>query len=202
MIVDAVVFFEQLSEANFLTDTPMLNSGIDIPLEWDPDIFLVAVNDNQSVTINLDLFKFDKNMMKWTFYAQLKSNVPNTGNANISLPASVTRVAPDLVAVRITLSEEVIVHDPCLKDIAEWTNLVYTEGNDNQNYRACLSWAIKEGDIGSMLSNRLPSCPPNVRTAILDTMYAEDFRINHYRNFFHPNADRCFRQTTFTQLVT
>ena len=195
------MFFEQLSEANIITDTPMLKSGIDILLEWDPDIFLAAVNDDQSVTVDIDLFKFDKNMMKWIFYVQLKSNVPNTGNANISIPLSITRVAPDLVVIRVTLNEEVLVQHPYLKNIAEWTNLAYTEGNENQKNKACLSWAIREGNIGPDLSDRLPPCPPTVQAAILDTLYVEDFQINHYRNFFHPNADRCFRQATFTVLV-
>ena len=59
--------------------------------------------------------------------------------------------------------------------IAGWSDLVYSESMDGTLTKLCLVWTNKQADdVGGMLLERLPACPPNVQLAVLDSLYLED----------------------------
>lgn len=199
------MLFEQFSDtARFVTDfIPMLKSGVEITIEWSPEMFFPRPEDDyKSGFVKIELFVLDKNTMKWIPHrtsSMLKSNVPNTGNATVIIPGGIKQFDSALAVIKISL----VGGNTFSKDIAEWTNMGYTESDAGVMRKACNGWSNRESasNIGVLLRNRLPACPPTVRSAILDALYLEEVQMVDYKKFFHPDAVRCFHQATITQLV-
>jgi len=194
------VLFEQFSDtARFLTDSPLLKTGIDIAIEWSPEIFFPRPEDDYtSGLVNIELYVL--NEMKWEPHkrdSKLKSNIPNTGNTTVVIPSTVRGFKTSLAVIKITLIEG----DVYSQDIADWTNMGYTESDSLD--KECTGWWSTESsdDIRVLLINRLPACPPTVRSAIIDALYTEEIQMREYQKLFHPDAVRCFRQATITLLV-
>jgi len=180
----------------------MLRTGLEITIEWSPELFFPRPEDDyKSGLVKIELFILNKGTMKWMLhrFGDLKSNVSNTGNTTVIIPKAVKNFDSDLAVMRITLSNG----NKYSKDIAEWTNMGYTESNPGSLNKACFTWCNQEtsDDIHLLLESRLPACPPTVRSALIDPLYMEEVQVNHYQKFFHPDAVRCFRQATITQLV-
>ena len=197
-----IVTFDDANEVNIVDSAPVLQCAVPLSLEWLPEFFFpVNVENSTSAIVNIDLYRYNTRAepSKWQKMINLAANVPNTGSATVEIPKSVIVQDPQLVVIKISLSpanQPVNIID---QEIAGWSDLAYSESMDGTLTKLCLAWTIKQSDdVGDMLLERLPPCPPNVRLAVLDSLYLEDRQITSYREFFHPNASRCFHQATLT----
>ena len=194
--------FDDAKEVNIMDSAPVLKCAIPIFLEWLPGFFFPENAENStSALVDIDLYRYNRlaRPPAWQKMIVLATKIPNTGNATIEIPKSVLLQDPQLAVFKISLSSNQPV-DIIDQRIAGWSGLAYTESLDRTLSKLCLVWSINQDtNIGETLLERLPSCPPNVRLAVLDSLYIEDRQISSYREFFHPNASRCFRQATFTR---
>ena len=185
-----------------MDSAPVLKCEVPLFLEWLPGFFFpVNAENSTSALVDIDLYRYNKAARppKWQKMIVLATDIPNAGNAIVEIPKSVLVQDPQLVVIKISLSSNQIV-DIIDQRIAGWSDLAYSESMDGTLSKLCLVWNIEQADdIGEILLGRLPPCPPNVRLAVLDSLYLEDHQINIYREFFHPNASRCFRQATLTR---
>ena len=199
------VSFDDANEVNIVDSAPVLKCAVPLSLEWLPEFFFPVNTENAtSATVDIDLYHYNRAASpapKWQKMIVLKTNIPNTGNATVKIPKSVLVNDPQLVVIKISLSPNQPV-DIIDTRIAGWSGLAYSESMDGTLSKLCFVWSNKQADdIGETLLGRLPPCPPNVRLAVLDSLYIEDRQISSYREFFHPNASRCFRQATLTRSV-
>ena len=184
----------------------MLKCAVPLSLEWLPEFFFpVNMENATSAKVDIDLYHYNKAARppKWQKMIVLKTSIPNTGSATVEIPKSVLVQDPQLVVIKISLSSDQPDDEPVDiidQRIAGWSDLAYSESMDGTLLKLCFVWSNKQtDDIGEIILGRLPPCPPNVRLAVLDSLYIEDRQIGSYREFFHPNASRCFRQATLTR---
>ena len=198
----SAVTFNDANEVTIVDSAPVLKCGVPLSLEWLPEFFFLDNAENStSAFVNIDLYRFNNAARppKWQKMIILSSEIPNNGSATVEIPKSVRVQDPQLVVIKVSLSPDQSIN---IRDqrIMGWSGLAYSESLDATLSKLCLSWSIKQDtNIGEILLGRLPPCPPNVRLAVLDSLYLEDRQISSYREFFHPNASRCFHQATFTR---
>ena len=199
-----IASFEDAKEVYIVDSAPVLKCAVPLFLEWLPGFFFPENAENStSALVDIDLYRYNRlaRPPAWQKMIVLATEVPNTGNATVEIPKSVLIQDPQLIVIKISLSPSqpaaVVIID---QRIAGWSGLAYSESIDRTLSKLCFSWSNKQDtNIGETLLERLPPCPPNVRLAVLDSLYLEDRQISSYREFFHPNASRCFRQATFTR---
>ena len=200
-----IVTFDDANEVSIVDSAPVLKCAVPLSLEWLPEFFFpVNIENSTSALANIDLYHYNTrvNPSKWQKMIGLATNIPNTGSATVEIPKSVLVQDPQLVVIKISLSPTNQPVDIIDQRIAGWSDLAYSESMDGTLTKLCLVWTNKQAeDVGDMLLERLPPCPPNVRLAVLDSLHLEDHQGSSYREFFHPNASRCFRQATLTMLA-
>ena len=199
-----VVSFDDANEVNIVDSAPVLKCGVPLSLKWLPEFFFPVNADNStSALVDIDLYRYNQagRPPRWQKMIVLKTRVSNTGSATVEIPKSVLVQDPQLVVFKISLSPDQPV-DIIDERIAGWSGLAYSESLEDTLSKLCLVWNIGQPEnIGETLLERLPPCPPNARLAVIDSLYLEDRQISSYREFFHPNASRCFRQATLTRLA-
>ena len=197
-----IVSFDDANEITIVDSAPVLKCGVPLSLKWLPEFFFPVNSENAtSAIVNIDLYHYNNvaRPPKWQKLIILKTNVVNNGSTTVEIPKSVLVRDPQLVVVKISSSPEQSL-DIIDNKIAGWSGLAYSESMDGTLSKLCFVWSNNQAeDVGETLLERLPPCPPNVRLAVLDSLYLEDRQISSYREFFHPNASRCFRQATLTR---
>lgn len=206
MLCTHSVTFDDAKEVNIVDSAPVLKCAVPLFLKWQPGfLFPLNAENSTSALVNIDLYRYNRisraEQTRWQKMIGLATNINNTGSATVEVPKSVLVQDPQLAVIKISLSPDQPL-DTVDSRIAAWSGLVYTESLDNTLSKLCFVWSNgQRSDIGPELLDRLPPCPPTVRLALLDSLYLEEQQISSYREFFHPNASRCFRQATFSRSV-
>jgi len=198
--VAAAVTFDQGNEINLISSTPVLKGGDSLQLEWAPNLFNIgSKEDSASILVDIQLYRYDRLHTQWQVMTELASEIQNTGNSIVAVPATVAIRDPQLVVIKVSPSSQ---QDQKLTDanIAGWSRLAYTESGESTLQKLCVIWQTSERkDFGTTLLERLLPCPPNIAIARLDPQYGIDNTAMKYLEFFHPNASQCFHQAAITR---
>ena len=205
MCIICTVAFDDAKEVNIVDSAPVLRCAVPLFLEWLPGLFFPKNAENStSGLVNIELYQYRKaaQSSNWQKMIGLATNIPNFGKASVEIPKSILVQDPQVVVIKISLSPDQPLDITDQLRIAEWSGLAFTESLDATLSKLCFVWSNGQKiNVGEILLERLPPCPPNVQLALLDSLYLEDTQTSSYREFFHPNASRCFHQATFTRLA-
>ena len=179
-------------------------------IRWSPDsivpphfedTFAVATDYN----VDIYLYRLDLMSENYTRIEKLASDIPNTGMYEITLPLVnlPNPIAAGLIGV--SLSEQFTsrstrnaLSNTVLGLLRRASNfgLIYV-GVSLASRAICAVWLLTEpDDIGEMILDRLPPCPPVRNAALNDPDFTEE---NFLLSFYHPGASSCFRQVQFTR---
>ena len=199
------------------------HSGDTIDLTWDPNSFIsfddtkIGVDD---ILIDIKLYEIEisaENIVTTTELAVLASGIENTGSMVVTVPSGASqsslarRNILSNVVKTVTVFVEAVVK-PAIKVVAKgigyFTNIVLATINylgDDFFWQKCQEWAKSQpANTGQMLLDRVLSttpCPPfetQART-VISGLKEDSFRDSLLASFFHPEADRCYRQRTITR---
>lgn len=180
-----------------------------LAVTWNPDS-LLPMMDPTYFLVNIALSQMDIQDGRWQRMQNLATNLPNTGEATVTIPPLVmsnsATAADDIYPVSI----EVVVgsvngrqkRQVSLIGIALWSTVGYLYGSVELR-EACEVWRRNQRrGIGNEINSRLPPCPRTMEQADANTgdiKFRRDTGFGNYlsRLFFHPGADSCYRQITF-----
>lgn len=141
--------------------------------------------------------------------AVLASDIPNNGEATVTIPASLTGSTATVCTVNILVQVKNIISNSLsvvTNKIGQWTDSLWvsiTNSLDNALNQQCIEWAANEpASIGTTLLDSVTSstpCPPNSRQAAAENSGLVKDTNNLLIAFFHPLASSCFRQRVATR---
>ena len=193
------------------TDDVLFLPGNQTVIRWSPDSIIppylqetYGLTDN--FTVDISLYQLNIESESYTFTMKLASDIPNTGIYEITIPS--IDQSENFIAgvIGVSLSEQYTS-----RSSRSVTNIVFNLLKRAPNFglayvatslaaRAiCSAWCSSEpNDIGEMLLERLPPCPPVRNAALNDPDFSDE---SFGLGFFHPGASSCFRQVVFTRYV-
>lgn len=194
-------------------------------IDWSPDTIVPphlvsSANQDNIITVNITLYQQDLIrgpgiQYKWRVERVLLTEVPNNGQANVTLPSNgVSCKYPTLlsldfevcpVALKVSLaSVRQAVKYTLPKDLGQWSGIGFLKDKgikDDDLRKACEEWG--EHDTGSSRLATLIPCPPTIQQSRLDPRFEEilltpaagssDYPQNSM-SLFHPNSIECYNE--------
>ena len=215
----------EADKASISNNNAYFHSGDTLDLTWNPNSFLsydytgITPND---LLIDIKLYELQYNEetfeMIATELALIACCMENTGRGKVAVPSSTSQ--PSLI--RSTQSSDVIKTvtifiEAKLKPtatglirgftnkIGQWTDRVLATIDNQVNdilWQKCQEWADEQPpSIGQTLLDRVSNtpCPPNENQARAVNSGLDRDTNTRLVAFFHPEADRCYRQRTITR---
>ena len=179
-------------------------------INWSPDSIVPLYFEDTfavSTDYNVDIYLYRLDLMSenYTKIERIASNIPNTGMYEITLPLVNLQDSFAASLIGISLSKQFASRSTrnalsntvlSLLTRASKFGLIYV-GGSLASRALCAAWLLTEpDDIGEMILDRLPPCPPVQNAALNDPVFTEE---NFLLSFFHPGASSCFRQVQFTR---
>ena len=180
-----------------------------LSITWLPETIVPAV-DPDSYTVAIKLYCFSNESETFEEVATIASNICNSGQADVILPAlNISDVCP--LSIQVSLSGETAlltkrqISGTAVKRLIEIGELVipagaraviaYLTGSFGVSLTLrglCEVWCLTQRGIGATLLAAVLPCPPTLPMALCDPRFEiENVLVSRT---FHPGSDRCFRQ--------
>lgn len=171
----------------------------------------IGTIDTSALLIDIKLHIFTNDSIEEV--VTLVNNTNNTGSATVTIP-TVTH-SSSLAVYTAIISIEAKGNNPqyptpfdkAQGTVMQWTDMIWIVPTTAQKYTnfwsACKEWSVSEpSSIGQELLSKVRSefpCPPTIDQArTINSGLIQDVNTKQIQ-FFHPNADKCFRQRTITR---
>ena len=203
----------------------MFTPETSIRIQWSPEsIFPADILGYDMYTVDIELFELNVNTRQWEMIHRLSSNIENSGSAEVTVPdlsrpTSEDPVSPVVIGVglssaasRSTILEKLLQRG--LKTL-KYAPIRYLIKNALSRV-ACEAWSSTQPEnIGDEIKQRLPPCPTRMNVVKAPNSGFREERLSStvnfvgtiqdyfgttviddaFRTYFHPNTDKCFRQT-------
>lgn len=210
------------SKANIENFNVYFHSGDNLDLTWNRNNFIShdhtgITADDLLIDIELHELQYNKDTKESTdtVLAVLASGAENTGEMTLTVPSGAALsnppsdnvIATVTIFICATLKPGVTgVLENVTDRIGHWTDLVMATINEQVNdilWQECKKWAEEQPpSIGQTIVDRVTSttpCPPNENQArAVNSGLVRDTN-GKLVTFFHPGADKCYRQRTITR---
>ena len=173
--------FQRAFEGIVESAEPLLESGATINIYWSPQSIFPPVVDDISFTVDITLRVLDIDSGEWKTLAMLASDLPNSGEAQVTIPnipeleGFDNSLSPVVVEVGIsttsmTTTRKRGLFSNILQKVGRFglrilkqtpMRLIKRAIRQVAQRLACEAWAelIEDEDIGEQINNRLPPCP-------------------------------------------
>jgi len=183
-------------------------SGDTINLVWNRHVILPQpLTQNAVVAVNIDLVQLDNKTGDTHVIATLANALANFDEFDVRIPqvegVSLAVLQVSIVAIyplQQTISNHLRqVYDHVLGRVKLWSEVLYISGS-NSLLNQCERWCNEQPEqIGQEILRRLPSCPPNIQQARVDSRFEEEDLSTSYQKTFHPETSSCFHQAIFAR---
>ena len=179
-------------------------------IRWSPDSIIpqylqgtFGITNNYGVDVSL--YQLDLASENYTFIMKLASDIPNNGSSEITIPSLDWPENFTAGVIGISLSESSASRSTRSTVSSAVLRLLTRAPKFGLAYVAtslaarliCSAWCSSQPkDIGEMILDRLPPCPPVRAAALNDPDFDEE---NFLLSFYHRGASSCFRQVVFTR---
>ena len=213
--------FEKAFEIYLESENPVFESGTIVKVYWSPQSIFPLANVD-SYTVDITLRELDVHTSKWKTLATLASDLPNNGDAEITIPELPTvdsykdPVSPVVVEVGVSSASMADTKRSIATNILSRVGLFGLRVLKQASMRflkrlilinaaqrlACEAWALAEPDnIGQQTNSRLPSCPCTADRAEVPSSGFEEEKLSslvkvvgEVQDFFNTNIiDDAFR---------
>ena len=210
----ADVMFSMASASERTPPSLHIQPNSRLVVAWNPNTLLPMMAPT-SFLVNIALSQMDIQTGRWHHMQNLATNLPNTGEATVTIPSQImgntATVTNDIFPVSIEVvvgsvdgrrKRQVSLGNLIELRIALWSPVGYLFGSAALR-AACEVWRRSQPrGIGNEINSRLPPCPRTMQQADENTgdiKFSKDTGFGNYlsRLFFHPGAASCYRQITF-----
>ena len=188
--------FQRAFEGVVKSDEPVFESGARITVFWSP-LSIFPLVDEDSYTVDITVRVLDIGTGEWKTLATLASDLPNNGEAGVTIPdipeleAFENSLNP--VVIEVGVSATSMVADTrkrgLLSDVLQKIGrlglriikqmpmrIIQKTIRQAAQRLACEAWAefVEDENIGQEINNRLPPCPCTADRAALDRGFREE----------------------------
>ena len=177
-------------------------------ISWNPSSLAVGnLTSSNEVRVDVSLWAYNEKMKGFEEKITVASNLPNTGNASLTLSDSVNNDLPlvtndlHLLTTRLGVKVSTVSSSrskrfifSIVKELKQFTKqtLIILKDITNLKMRLnCEEWADKSAPFPV---RRVPPCPCTTSDAKKDNRYVIEDSPSWLREFFHRNSERCYRQ--------
>ena len=176
--MNSTVPFQRAFEASVKSEEPVFETGTTVSVYWSPQSIFPLL-DQRSYTIDITLREFDMDSKEWMTLATLASDLPNSGEARVTIPElPVVENYEDALTPAVV---EVGVSSASMTDTKRslFSNILSRIGQfglrilkqtpmriakklirQAAQHVACETWSLTQTDnIGNQINDRLPPCP-------------------------------------------
>ena len=170
--------FQRAFEANVISEEPVFENGSTVSVYWSPQSIFPLL-DQRSYTIDITLREFDMKSKEWKTLATLASDLPNNGEARVTIPELPVVVnyedalTPAVVEVGVSSASMTDTKRSLFSNILprigrfglrilKLTPMLVIKKLITQAAQrvACETWSHTQADnIGKQINHRLPPCP-------------------------------------------
>ena len=170
--------YEKAFEVFVESEEPVFETGTIVTVYWSPQtIFPIA--DPQTYRVDITIREFDTNTGEWNTLATLESDLPNNGEAKVTIPELPTvetledSIKPVVIEVGVSSTSMTDTKRGLLSNVLSKIGqfglrilrqapmrIIKRLIRQSAQRLVCEAWALTQSDnIGTQINNRLPPCP-------------------------------------------
>ena len=202
------VYFENTFDVQHNLEDLFVHPQTSLTLTWSPES-IVPMMDPDTYVVDILLAQFDPSEGQWRDVQMLAEGVENTGRRQVDIPLVFTAEDGLLIDIRpisfqvrlgqahpLTNSRRKRIIETLRGVVRQWSTDIYYGISDILRTQ-CEQWcATQPEDIGELILDELPPCPPELGQASLpNSGLVEDSGVGRSlsNRFFHRGTDTCFR---------